>query len=125
MAAADLTGLLGDPEPEVQVSAAIALWQINGDTNVLPVIARSLRQASSPVAVLRTLGEMGSCARPSVEAVLEAIPIWELQTNASRPRADIRKCAREALAKIDPEAAAKVEDPPIRSFGFPGLPFSN
>jgi HEAT repeats len=108
-----LTEMLNDSHGDARHEAAIALWRINGNTNVIPHLISELARSTDPIAcrnILTALGEIGPAAKAAVPEVLRKFeyPSWLFHLAG----ATVPDAAREALAKIDPEAAAKVQVAP-------------
>ncbi|HEU0008345.1 MAG TPA: HEAT repeat domain-containing protein [Verrucomicrobiae bacterium] len=101
MARTALINALRDPDPNVRMNAASAftIWNKRLEV-VVPALTRALSDPNGGVRANAaiSLGNFGSAAKP---AVPELIKLYQ-DTN-DYPR----KCATNALLKIDPEAAAK------------------
>jgi HEAT repeats len=98
-----LTILLDDPKLYSRQEAAIALWQINHDTNLVSRLIRELEQAPDAGEYrtrLQVLAALGPAAQPAVPVILRVMT--NFSTDLSHP-------VREALLKINPEAAAKLD----------------
>ena len=104
---------LSDTNPSMRQMAAIALWRINQETNVIPLVIEHFERNPQEMEVLRTLGEMGPLAKPAVATLLKLIRPPDLsripasQYNPVFPH--VQRLAREVLKKIDPDAAAKAD----------------
>jgi hypothetical protein len=88
--------------------AAIALWRINRDTNVIPDLISELGSASAATAyarILTALREMGPSARAAVPVIIKTIKDQGGMPN--NHGIDIRAVGLKALEEIDPEAATK------------------
>jgi HEAT repeat protein len=105
----ELRKTLKDKYTDVRVRAAIAIWKVDGQVDeVLPVLIEALQRkagngpeeiSSWEIAeVTEVLGEMGARTKSAVPVV---IPLLKHESW------NIRRSAREALKKIDPEAAKK------------------
>ncbi|PYK62566.1 MAG: hypothetical protein DME21_05925 [Verrucomicrobia bacterium] len=92
---------LSDTNAPMRLSAAIALWRISQDTNVVSVVIEQFDRNPQNREILRALGEMGPLAKSAVPTLLKILgppdPPWPPY---------VQPLAREALKKIDPEAAA-------------------
>ena len=109
-AVAPLTRLLSDTNSYsyAREQAAIALWRINRDTNVIPVLIAELESASEAPAygrILTALREMGPSARAAVPVIIKTIKDQRGMPN--NHGIDIRAVGLKALEEIDPEAATK------------------
>ena len=113
----ELRKLLKHPEVSARVTAAIALWQIERDTNSVLVLTAELETVSKrgnpadlwaydkALKALAEFGPISEAASPILVDIVESPPrSWP--DFASK---HLVQKAREALAKIDPEAAAKLE----------------
>ena len=93
---------LSDTNAPMRLSAAIALWRISQDTNVVSVVIEQFDRNPQNREILRALGEMGPLAKSAVPTLLKILgppdPPWQPY---------VQPLAREALKKIDPEAAAQ------------------
>lgn len=54
---------LSDTNAGMRLRAAIALWRINQETNVIPLVIEQFDRNPRDIETLRTLGEMGSLAK--------------------------------------------------------------
>jgi len=92
---------LSDTNAPMRLSAAIALWRISQDTNVVSVVIEQFERNPQNREILRALGEMGPLAKSAVPTLLKILgppdPPWPPY---------VQPLAREALEKIYPEAAA-------------------
>jgi len=103
-----LTRLLSDTNSYAREQAAIALWRINRDTNVVPVLIAELGSASEAPAygrILTALREIGPSARAAVPVIIKTIKDRRGMPNDHG--IDIRAVGLNALEEIDPEAATK------------------
>jgi len=105
LAVPTLISLLGDPEQYLRHEAAIALWQITHDTNLIAQFATALENA--PTAreyrtYLEVLAFIGPSAKASVPIILR--PTSRFKTDLSRP-------ILHALQRIDPDAVANYNRP--------------
>jgi HEAT repeat protein len=102
-----LTDLLKDPQPEIRQQASVALWRIRQATNALALWAGASAAPADPCSLLARLGEIGDAAKPVVPVILKCVN----GPNGWRASGNIEavKTAREALARIDPEALAQLE----------------
>jgi HEAT repeat protein len=122
-----LTRLLIHTNGYTREQAAIALWMIDRSTNSIPLLASELQQASDAeifVRMLTTLGEMGSVAQSAVPAIRGSLTnsymlarrfncSWSLGEAVSvkdhRTGVDLIRVGKDALRKINPEAATSLE----------------
>ena len=92
--------------------AAIALWRITRDTNVVSLLVAELDRAPNSMAyrqIVSALGEMGQPAKAAVPAVVRTIGQpgrWE-----DFEQYEILKVGEEALRRIDPNALLKLNGP--------------
>ena len=91
---------LSDTNAPMRLSAAIALWRISQDTNVVSVVIEQFDRNPQNREILRALGEMGPLAKSAVPTLLKLLR----DPDSLGPY--VAPLAREALKKIDPEAAA-------------------
>jgi HEAT repeat protein len=97
-----LTQLLTDSSWNARPYGPLAIWRIDHDTNVLQYIVPNLESSGTASNYRRFLAiaeEMGPAAKPAVPAILRGMT--NFATELSSP-------VREALQKIDPEAARKL-----------------
>jgi len=90
--------------------AAIALWRINCDTNVVPVLTAELDSASEAAAygsIPTAFSEMGPSASAAVPVIIKAIR--EKRGMPNPPGIDIPAVRLKALREIDPAAATKAD----------------
>jgi len=92
---------LSDTNAPMRLSAAIALWRISQDTNVVSVVIEQFNRNPKNREILRALGEMGPLAKSAVPTLLK------LLRDPDSLGPFVQPLAREALKKIDPEAAAQ------------------
>jgi HEAT repeat protein len=107
-AVSPLTKLLSDTNSYAREQAAIALWRINRDTNVIPVLIAELESASEAPAygrILTALREMGRSATAAVPVILKTIKDRRGMPNDHG--IDIRAVGLKTLEEINPEAATK------------------
>jgi HEAT repeat protein len=74
-AASDLRDLLQSPDRALRSEAAIALWRIEQDTNVVTILAEELEQGG-PVPsfeILSALGEIGPAAQAAIPVLLRRL----------------------------------------------------
>jgi hypothetical protein len=113
--APDLEPSLNDPA--TRLWAGVALWNLNRDANVIPVLIAELNHPSGEYfaddwwQALKVLGESGPLAMeavPRIQQFLENPRGWKEAAEV------MTQAAREALLQIDPEsvlaAAAEAED---------------
>jgi len=103
-AVSPLTRLLGDTNSYTRVRAAIALWRINRDTNVIPVLYAELESASEAPAygrILTALRQMGPSAMAAVPVIIKTIK--DQRGKPNNHDIDLLK----ALEELYPEAATK------------------
>ncbi|MBI5761706.1 MAG: HEAT repeat domain-containing protein [Planctomycetales bacterium] len=95
--------MLNNPDADVRVKAAVALWKIEGETAAcLPHLCAGLASSDSNLSEVCawTLGEMGAAAETALPALTKAC-------SQSEPHACI--LAAEAIAKIQPGSAGAVD----------------
>jgi HEAT repeat protein len=116
-ACSELKKLLADPDAGVRREAAIALWRIASDREVLPILITELKGNEDAKQLIAVLGEMGPIAKPAVPAIKEALgPSWlragrlaparrgaVASTNHETTMATLEEVASYALRKIDPD----------------------
>ena len=121
-----LKRVLRDDNPKVRLAAAIALWKIEKNTAVVPVLARLLGEADADgdrewiaYQAAETLGEMGPAAR-------EALPELRKVPLGKDGNLFAQVAAKDAIAKIDPAEAKKIEEiwdkDPSQRITFPIAP---
>ena len=94
----ELLKLLDHEDRIVRVTAAYALWNIDGQFDVaLPVFLEALR-SGDPYPAVTFLGEIGPAAKAAAP---------ELAKLLDDNDAGVRTATAKALKKIDPEEAAK------------------
>jgi hypothetical protein len=105
-AVSTLSQLRDSPEGGLRLQAAIALWRINHDTNVCPLLIAELDRARLPVSpeIYLALGEMGPAAWSAVPVLTERLENPQFNSFASPDSND----ALDALAKIDSQAANEI-----------------
>jgi HEAT repeat protein len=108
----NLNDLLSDAEPYARMSAAIAIWRIDGNTNMLPRMLDELPKVIWPVKwqIFEAMGEMGPAAYGS-----SAVLIWELKDRNS----ETRQRAAEALWKIAPDKLPLIVEAVIEPMNDP------
>ncbi len=97
---------LGSRMHQVRITAAEALWRMNKDERVVPVLIRSLEESNldgghgdnERYMAVRALGRIGTAAKPAVPEILKLITHHDLALAAT---------AKMALKVIDPEATKK------------------
>ncbi len=114
LAVPELSRLQSDPDPYTRLEAAIALSRICGTTNAVPALIAELQSADSAYAcdrILHQLSEMGGIGKPASPTVVRLIQAsnWPESSNTFQVPAETHQLARQALAKIDPEQAAKLD----------------
>ena len=92
---------LSNTNAPMRLSAAIALWRISQNTNVVSVVIEQFDRNPQNREILRALGEMGPLASSAVPTLLKLLR----DPDSLGPY--VQPLAREALKKIDPEAAAQ------------------
>ena len=135
-ASPELKQLLTVSDHGIRQEAAIALWKITRDFEVLPVLIDELKKADDPKRIIALLGEMGPMAKPAIPAIQDVVrhrlPMHETArlfrrpakestlggntahlSAAQPPRATLEEVLSEALEKIDPQQLA---DAPESSF---------
>jgi hypothetical protein len=103
-----LTKLLSDTNSFARLEAAIALWRIKLDTNVIPLLIAELEAATDALSsrrILNAFGEMGPAAKAAVPGILKTIRDRRGMLNDHG--IDIPAVGLNALEEIDPEAATK------------------
>jgi hypothetical protein len=124
-----LTGSLEDPVTDVRVEAAITLWRVNGDSNVVPVLIRELQHAGSGVTcrkIVHIFGEMGGASKSAVPAMLQRAE--NPPPEPLVPMQSIRDAAIDAIDRIDQRhrksfvppdqrktLVERIETPPIKT----------
>jgi HEAT repeat protein len=101
-----LTALLTDSDDGMREAAATALWKIEQNPSVVPVLAESLENAREYQAALRlmlTLGQIGPAAKAAVPVIRKKIE--DPGVPFVPTHVDFAQAALDALAKIDPAAA--------------------
>jgi HEAT repeats len=104
----ELNRLLTDPDDDLREAAATALWKIEHNPSVVPVLAERLEEArdyQTCLRVMKTLAEIGPAAKPAVPVIRKKIE--EPGVSFVPSTVDLGQAAVEALAKIDPQAAAE------------------
>ena len=96
---------LSDTNGPMRLSAAIALWRIVQDTNVVALVIEQFDRNPHNTEALSALGEMGPLAKSAVPTLFKILRPPDLSGIPASPV--IQKPAREALKQIDPEAAAE------------------
>lgn len=97
---------LGSRQYQVRITAAEALWRMNKDERVVPVLVRSLEESNldggdgenERYMAVRALGRIGAPAKPAVPELLKLISHHDLALAAT---------ASAALKAIDPDATKK------------------
>jgi len=115
--------LLNDRNPYARERAAMALWRITQDTNMVRVLVKELEKARTAEvfqSILIALGEIGPAAKEAVpliqqklEAALPADPNVAFYVSGQRAT-NVFQVAREALSKIDPAAVDDNTSTPLR-----------
>jgi len=102
-----LTRMLSDTNSYSRQQAAVALWRINRDTSVIPLLIEEMRKDTTGEAwmILMVFGEMGPLAKIAVPAILERAS--DSGDWGPFPSFVVRPMALDTLAKIDPKAAAE------------------
>lgn len=107
----DLRKLLQEPEVFVRVPAAIALWHIDRDTNVIPNLVLDLRRASTNRSpedawvcdrILSAISDIGPPAEP-VGPVIRDLLEHPKRSWPGFHRTNLVAKARQALRKVYPE----------------------
>ncbi|MGA2066631.1 MAG: HEAT repeat domain-containing protein [Thermoguttaceae bacterium] len=94
-AAASLQGALNDKEPLVSISAAVALWKVGGEVDVVvPVLMSMLKSMPRDSAPVEALGEIGPPARAAIPALIERL---------TTARNSDRSATAQAIYHIDPQ----------------------
>jgi HEAT repeat protein len=109
-----LRQLLKTGDSYTRQQAAVALWRIDNDTNVIPLLVSELRQVRVRVAeprfptvistcmvTLEAFGEMGSLAKSAEPVIIDVMNHAQEIDRAMEKQ--ILIAAHDALAKIDPE----------------------
>jgi HEAT repeat protein len=105
----ELARYLNDPNDDLREAVATALWKIDRDTSVVPILAERLSNASnyqSAVRVMKLLGEIGPQAKIAVPVLQKKIE--EPGISFIPSSGEFEQAALEALTKIDPASAEKV-----------------
>jgi len=112
-AIAGLEAALGDSDATVRVSAAAALWRIDGHAQAIPTLVEMLRRRSDsvpsdslpsdplPYEAAVALGDLGADSEPAVSALVEALG------HADR---DVARAAARSLAQIGPAAVPALQE---------------
>ncbi len=99
-------------ESDARHHAAVALWQLHRDASGLGVLIQELRSSSDAamcVRIITLLGDMGHAARPAIPAIVALLAKQDHLENFPVPMRSLTEIAREALVKIDPDAAEKLD----------------
>ena len=96
---------LSDTNTPLRLTAAIALWRIVQDTNVVALVIEQFDRNPHNRDALSALGEMGPLAKSAVPTLFKILRPPDLSGIPATPA--VQKSAREALKQIDPEAAAE------------------
>jgi HEAT repeat protein len=108
----ELTRLLSGTDSYTRQQAALALWRITCDGNLVSWAVEELELAPHAFAykrILDFLGEMGASAKPAIPAILKTLTDFAELPNPSA--IDIPRAARETLVQIDPGASVEVDIP--------------
>jgi hypothetical protein len=96
-----LQTLLNDPDGDLRWKAALAISQIDSNADaVIPVMIRQLPTSHEKWGMVVTLGRMGPLAK-------DAVPALEQELDGAD--AHLRTEITNAISRIDPEAAAKLD----------------
>ena len=98
-----LTGLLSDSDSSARIESGLALWQLNRDTNVLPVLIQGLKESPDGQTcrrIVTVFGEMGGVAKAAIPAIIERVANPPLE---AKPLRSLREIAMDAVDKIDPK----------------------
>jgi HEAT repeat protein len=104
----DLMDLLTDSNDDLREAAASAVWKIERNPSVIPVLAERLQDArdyQTCVRVMKTLAEIGPAAKSAVPVIRKKIE--DPGVSFVPATVDLAQVAVDALAKIDPAAAAE------------------
>jgi len=101
MSVPSLSMLLNDKGAYARQAAAVALWRIDGATNIIPLLIHELSQTADrtrEASILKAFCEMGPAASAAAPTILAKY----------KPRSGsaIDQIARESLVRIDPETTA-------------------
>ena len=96
---------LSDTNTPLRLTAAIALWRIVQDTNVVALVIEQFDRNPHNRDALSALGEMGPLAKSAVPTLFKILRPPDLSGIPASPA--VQKSAREALKQIDPKAAAE------------------
>jgi HEAT repeat protein len=102
----ELAKYLNDPNGDMREAVATALWKIDHDTSVVPVLAERLSNASNyqtAVRIMKLLGEIGSPAKIAAPVLRKKIE--EPGINFIPSSGEFEQAALDALTKIDPLSA--------------------
>ncbi len=93
-----LKKLLNHQAPEVRLNAAIALWKIDQNPSVVPVLAGLLKEEKGTVtwSAAYALSEIGPAAKAALPELVKAF---------SRPQLNASDALLNAIQKIDPAEA--------------------
>jgi HEAT repeat protein len=107
-AVAELTNLLTDSNDSLREAAATALWKIERNPGVVPILAECLegaRDYQTCVRLMKTLADIGPAAKPAVGVIRRKVE--EPGVSFAPATVDLGEAAVDALAKIDPPSAAE------------------
>jgi hypothetical protein len=106
----ELTMLLTDSDDDAREAAAVALWKIEHNAAVAPVLVERLENArdyQTCVRVLKALGDMGPLAKSAVAVITRKID--DPGVSFVPQTVDLPQLAVDALAEIDPIAASEAK----------------
>jgi HEAT repeat protein len=117
IAVPELRRLLSSGRPWRRDQAAMALWRIDHDTNVVSILIRELQRVDRRQfeacgmcsRMVTALGEMGDAAKPAGPILVNIMKDSGWGTAPDAARAKLLNSAREALAKIDSGALARLD----------------
>ena len=106
-----LTRVLSATNSYTRIQAAIAIWRIAADTNMIPTLIAELDTTPDvPTCswILSAFGEMGPVAKPAIPAMLRKLQGSRGVSNAQG--IDLSAVGLRALNKIDPVAAVQASE---------------
>ncbi len=104
----ELTRLLSDSNDALREAAAMALWKIAKEPSAVPILAECLENArdyQTCIRIMKALADIGPAAKPAVSIIRKKID--EPGVSFVPATVDLGQVAVDALAKIDPSAAAQ------------------
>jgi HEAT repeat protein len=106
---------LRDALASVRVWSAVALWRINRDTNIIPLLVSELNTARAEDgtchATIQVLGEAGTLAKAAVPAIRAKMLAYDSERALPEGAGALIQAAREALLRIDSKAISEFDVP--------------